>query len=99
MIKADSIDKAGAGELLEALTTMDSILGVFYDVLGREEEQASEKEDGAAEAPAELIALLQERVEAKKAKDFARADAIRDQCAAAGFKIVDSKEGSSLQRA
>lgn len=99
LIKADSIDKAGAGELLEALTTMDSILGVFYDVPGREEEQASKKEDEAAEAPAELIALLQERVEAKKAKDFARADAIRDQCAAAGFKIVDSKEGSSLQRA
>ena len=38
--------------------------------------------------------LLQERVAARKAKDFARADAIRDAFAAAGVEVKDTKDGA-----
>jgi cysteinyl-tRNA synthetase len=64
------------------------------------ESGAGSGSDGAKEeeAPSELVALLEERLAAKKSKNFARADEIRDLCAAAGYSIVDSKGGSSLKK-
>lgn len=43
--------------------------------------------------PAEVLALVQERTDAKKARDFARADALRDQVQAMGYKIEDTPQG------
>ena len=37
--------------------------------------------------------LIAERQEARANKDFARADEIRDQLAAQGIKLLDTKEG------
>ena len=42
---------------------------------------------------AEIEALIAERQEARAKKDFARADAIRDELAAQGIKLLDTKEG------
>ena len=42
---------------------------------------------------AEIEALIAERQEARAKKDFARADAIRDQLADARIKLLDTKEG------
>ena len=50
------------------------------------------------EAPAELMALLEERAEGRKAKDFARADAIRNELAAQGWAIEDTPNGARLKR-
>ena len=50
------------------------------------------------EAPAEFIALLEERAAARKAKDFARADAIRDELTAQGWVIEDTPNGARLKR-
>ncbi|MXI72661.1 hypothetical protein GR255_27945 [Mycobacterium tuberculosis] len=38
-------------------------------------------------------AVIAERQEARAKKDFARADAIRDELAAQGIKLLDTKEG------
>ena len=54
-----------------------------------------EKED---EFPAEALALLEERAVVRKAKDWARADAIRDELKAMGFAVEDSKDGAKLKR-
>lgn len=43
---------------------------------------------------ARIEALIAERAEAKKAKNFARADEIRDQLAAEGVVLKDSREGT-----
>ena len=42
---------------------------------------------------ADIEALIAERQEARAKKDFARADAIRDELAAQGIKLLDTKEG------
>jgi cysteinyl-tRNA synthetase len=48
------------------------------------------------EAPEELLRLAAEREEARAARDFTRADEIRDQLAAAGWEIRDTPEGARL---
>ncbi len=50
------------------------------------------------EFPAEALALLEERTAVRKAKDWARADAIRDELKAMGFAVEDSKDGAKLKR-
>ncbi len=50
-------------------------------------------EDAAAAVPAEIEALVAERTEARAAKDWARADAIRDELSAAGWTVEDSADG------
>jgi cysteinyl-tRNA synthetase len=50
------------------------------------------------EAPDEVQRLAAERDEARAARDFARADAIRDQLAGAGWEIRDTPEGARLVR-
>ena len=42
---------------------------------------------------ADIEVLIAERQEARAKKDFARADAIRDELAAQGIKLLDTKEG------
>lgn len=51
-----------------------------------------------AEVPAELTALLEERQAVRKAKDFKRSDAIRDELKAKGWVIEDTPKGPRLKR-
>jgi len=47
---------------------------------------------------AEIDALVLERTEAKKAKDFAKADEIRNALAARGITIIDTPNGPTWKR-
>jgi cysteinyl-tRNA synthetase len=49
-----------------------------------------------AEGDERALELMQEREEARVAKDFARADEIRDQLAEMGWIVRDSADGPSL---
>jgi cysteinyl-tRNA synthetase len=51
-----------------------------------------------AVADQEAEALLAEREEARAAKDFERADRIRDRLAELGWEVRDSAEGAKLVR-
>ena len=54
-----------------------------------------EKESGIdAELESYILAKIEERKNAKKEKDFAKADAIRDELAAKGIRIKDTREGT-----
>jgi len=51
------------------------------------------------EAPAEINALLEARQAARKAKDFKRADTIRDELKSKGWVIEDTPKGARVKRA
>lgn len=48
--------------------------------------------------PEEALRLLDERQQARKAKDFARADAIRDQLKDMGYAVEDTAQGPKLKK-
>ena len=50
------------------------------------------------EGDSAIDALVMQRYEAKKAKNFAEADRIRDELKAQGIEIVDTKDGASWKR-
>ncbi|MGH1505238.1 MAG: cysteine--tRNA ligase [Acidimicrobiales bacterium] len=54
--------------------------------------------DAGDDVPAEITALVAERTEAKAAKDWGRADAIRDELTAAGWVVEDSADGPKVRR-
>ena len=80
----NSFTQAQAASAFSAWTRLDTIFG-----LNREAE---------ASAPAELVQLLDERLAARKGRDFKRADAIRDQIQAAGWVIEDTPKGPKLKK-
>ncbi len=82
-----SVDGAKAG--LAAFLRFEDVLGCF----GPEP-----RADATGDAPAELLAKLGERNAARKAKNWAVADQLRDQIAAAGWKIVDAPTGARLEK-
>ena len=47
----------------------------------------------------DIEALIEERQAARKAKNFARADEIRDQLAGMGITLLDTREGVKWKRA
>ena len=52
---------------------------------------------GGTEVPAEMQALADERHQARQAKDWARADELRDQLSDAGWAVEDSADGPVLR--
>jgi cysteinyl-tRNA synthetase len=52
-----------------------------------------------AEVPTEVLALVEERQAARKAKNFKRSDEIRDQLKAQGWVIEDTPQGPRAKRA
>ena len=59
------------------------------------EKQAQEER---ASADPEIDGLVQARTEAKKAKNFAEADRIRDQLKAMGVEIIDTPQGTKWRK-
>ena len=74
-----------AGSLLDMLVKLCDVLGLI--VLKKEEALDSDIE-----------ALIQERQDARKARDFARADEIRDQLLEMGIELKDTREGVKWKR-
>ncbi|HEY0322369.1 MAG TPA: cysteine--tRNA ligase [Pyrinomonadaceae bacterium] len=72
-------------ELIELLDRFDSV----FNVLGNDE---------AVMLDAEVQALIDERQEARRRRDFARADEIRDQLSAQGITLEDTKDGVRFKR-
>ena len=71
---------------------MLSLLTVLTDVLGLTLEKKEELPG------AEIENLIQERQEARKAKNFARADEIREELLSKGIMLKDTREGVKWQR-
>jgi cysteinyl-tRNA synthetase len=83
----------GDGEAKGQLRASGQLLGLMAEETGTWLKGTSGGTDDAR-----IDALLEERKEARAAKDFARADAIRDQLTAEGIVIEDGPEGATWRR-
>ena len=72
-------------EVKKVITTLGDILGL---ILEKKQEVLDD----------EIEALIEERQAARKARNFARADEIRDQLAAMGIQLLDTREGVKWKR-
>jgi len=81
------------GSSKEYLEKLLALLTKLTDVLGLTVERKEEMLD------AEIEKLIEERQAARKAKDFARADAIRDELLEKGIVLKDTREGVQWKRA
>jgi cysteinyl-tRNA synthetase len=84
LVRADLPDATKKATLLE----FDRVLG-----LGLADWQPPVEE----EAPAAVIEMAHKRQEARAAKDWALADSLRDEIAAAGFELEDTPEGPKVK--
>ena len=57
-----------------------------------------QEEEAAASADPEIDGLIEARTAAKKAKNFAEADRIRDELKARGIEIIDTPQGTKWKR-
>ena len=90
--KGKAFDKKHFGQLMDVYGKMAEIIGIFESSL---EMPAAEGEMAAEE----IEALIAERAEAKKAKNWARADEIRDSLKEQGIILEDSAAGTTWKRA
>ncbi|MBQ3870338.1 MAG: cysteine--tRNA ligase [Clostridia bacterium] len=75
--------------------TKYAIIKDFDTVLCLNLDKEVEKEGIDSELEAYILKKIEERKEAKKNKDFATADAIRDELAAKGIVLKDTREGTT----
>ena len=81
----DGASKEFAGEAIKKIDELTDVLGIFQD----------KKEDAIG---ADIQALVEERQTARKEKNFARADEIRDQLAEMGIILKDTPQGVQIIR-
>lgn len=87
-------DRASLKATLGFFSEMDEVLGVFgKDISGTQEITAEGLSD------AQIDALIQQREEARRSKDWKMADAIRDKLKDKGIVIEDGKDGVRWRRA
>ena len=87
----DAGDVDAAGRLGRTAIGIFSVLGI--EVGGAAEDRTGAPSDGEVEG------LLDQRADARAAKDFARSDQIRDELAAVGVIIEDTPSGATWHRA
>lgn len=86
-IDTDSLTTKEASSVIELLRSWDAVMGVFdWTIL---EEKS---------VPENIEKMAQERQEAKKNKDFARADELRQEIEKLGYTITDSKDGPIIEK-
>ena len=90
---AEGAGRDAAAVILDQYRDFDRVLA-FLDVDAALKDADAPKQD----VPAEILELAQKRAEAKKAKDFAAADAIRAQINAAGWAVKDTPAGPEFSK-
>ena len=80
-----AVGEAGARNALALLDRLDRVMGIL----------APPAEEGA---PQDVLDRVQARQEARRAKDFAQADALRDELLAEGWVIEDTPDGARVKQ-
>ncbi|MCK4567242.1 MAG: class I tRNA ligase family protein, partial [Candidatus Thorarchaeota archaeon] len=91
-INTHTKDVGGAAVLREALSVLTELVGILG--INLEASETAEDSGASAEALKGVVEfLLDLREEARKAKDFAKSDQIRDHLSQLGITIADTKDG------
>ncbi len=85
VLASDGLKADDREAVLNAIAAFDSVLGIF----GPESDEMLD---------AEIEALIRERQDARRNRDFARSDEIRDTLAAQGIILEDTKDGVRWKR-
>jgi cysteinyl-tRNA synthetase len=88
--------KINGASKIQLLGEFDSVLSL--GLLAAAEKARAPKQEEPQEENAEIDAMLQARAEAKKAKNYAEADRIRDELKAQGIEIIDTPQGAKWKR-
>ena len=79
----------GGGAVLDIFRRMDKVLGVIF--FGQSEKKSED-------LPDEVKKLLDERAKARAGKNWAESDRLRNEIAALGYAVKDSKDGQTCTR-
>lgn len=90
LVAEGKLDRAGAAAVNAFFDDIDQVLGVFYTL--------PEEETSADTLPDDLVALIKEREQARKDRNFQRADEIRDELLSQGITLEDTPDGTKWHR-
>jgi len=85
LMDENALSVEGAARAIGLLDRLNTVTGLF----GETQETT---------VPEDVMALVRERGQARRAKDFARADSLRDQLAAQGWVVEDTPDGPRVKR-
>ena len=93
LVKAANTAVASGKASKDALSKAYDMLAELTDVLGIK--LASDEEDGI---PSEITELVEQRAAAKKEKNWAEADRIRDLITSKGYSVKDTPQGPQVEK-
>ena len=88
--------KTNAATKLALIAGFDKVLGL--DLIAAAEKTLAEAEASKPEIPAEVLDLVEQRKAARKEKNFALADEIRDKIAALGYEVKETRQGTEINK-
>ncbi len=83
------LKEAPSAQIYDLVQKFDTVFGLRLDTVPQEEK---------TDAPAEVIEIAEKRLAARKNKNWAESDALRDQIAALGYIVIDKKDGYDLKK-
>ena len=92
VLKAD----ANASTKLALIKEFDKVLSL--DLIAHAQKAQEKDSSEENDIPEEIAALVEQRKEARKAKDFALADSLRDKIAELGYIIEETRQGTKITK-
>lgn len=86
-------DEVKSADVYQVALEFDRVLGLDLDKVS-----LSQPQQDVIDVPSEVKQLAQQRLEAKRNKDYATADQLRAQVSALGYEIIDTKEGYTFRQ-
>ncbi len=80
------ITKGDISVYLDEFTALTNVLGLLYN-------------NSDDEIPSDILELLEQRKAARKAKDFALADKLRDEITSCGYIVEETRQGTVIKKA
>ena len=88
--------KANNATKLALIGEFDKVFGL--DLIKKAEEKASSAGNNNADIPAEVMELVEQRKAARKEKNFALADELRDKITSLGYEIKETRQGTEINK-